>query len=61
MSFPVHRPRPVLREMERAMKLLDVLTDDIEVMKRKIRHHSVPNKRKTANVKASARTTMTQD
>lgn len=47
MSFSVHRPRPVLREMERTMKLLDALRNDIEIIKQEIQQNSPANRRKT--------------
>jgi len=40
MSFTVHRPRPVLRETERKMKLLDAVRNDIEIIKRGIHRPS---------------------
>lgn len=60
MSFSVHRPRPVLREMERTMKLLDALRNDIEIIKHEIQRDGPANRRNTArNSETSA--TMTQD
>lgn len=61
MSFMVHRPRPVLRETERMMKLLDAVRNDIEIIKREIHRYSPANGRKKRNSKATAMSTMTQD
>lgn len=58
MSFTVHRPRPVLRETERMIKLLDAVSNDIEIIKREIHRYGPANGRKKKSDKAS---TMTQD
>lgn len=36
-------PRPVLREMERTMKSLDALKNDIEIIKREIQRYGLTN------------------
>jgi len=59
MSFTVHRPRPVLRETERMMKLLDAVRNDIEIIKREIHRYGPANGRKKTSSKAMS--TMTQD
>lgn len=61
MSFTVHRPRPVLRETERMMKLLDAVRNDIEIIKREIHRYGPANGRKKTSSKALAMSTMTQD
>ncbi|EZA60575.1 hypothetical protein X777_14601, partial [Ooceraea biroi] len=53
--------QPVLREMEKTMKLLDVLRNDIEIIKQEIQQDGPANRRKTTSAEASAMTTMTQD
>jgi CBS-domain-containing membrane protein len=60
MSFSVHRPRPVLHEMERMKKLLDASRDDIEIIKREIQRYGPENERKKRSDEASAMSTMTQ-